>query len=227
MFNLKEIIKKLKLILSSELGDNRITNKDVANALKINYNTFKQQIHKNKIAYEEIMLFCASRKISINWLFFDQAPEILTQPTENIILLRYNSALGSLGNGIENYETEFLNIAIDKIILNLINANYKYTEIIQTYGNSMEPLIKDGSIVFIDKSKTTINPNKFYCIIKENELFIKTIIEQSNKYIARSINKNYADIEFKSTLILTAKNYHFVWRFTACFGSLNSYNLIT
>ena len=45
MFVLKDIIKKLKLILKSELGLKRVTNKDVAKALNINYNTFKQHTY--------------------------------------------------------------------------------------------------------------------------------------------------------------------------------------
>jgi hypothetical protein len=46
MFNFKHIVKKLKLILSTELEGKKILNKDVAKALNIDYNYFKQKIHK-------------------------------------------------------------------------------------------------------------------------------------------------------------------------------------
>jgi len=128
-------------------------------------------------------------------------PEMLIENTNNIIMLKYNSVLGSTGKGIENYELEAVdNVAIDATLLNAIDANYKYTELIKSSGESMHPLIPDNSIVFIDKSKKDISNNKVYCILHKDELYIKRIVKKDNKYIARSINKEFEDFildEFK------------------------------
>ncbi len=193
MFDFKKIIKKIEVILQKELNK-KITYKDIAKALDTDYNYFKQRVHKNRIPFAEIIMFCGVRKISINWLFLDQLPEMLLESTNNIIMLKYNNILGSTGKGIENYQLDTINnIAFDTILLNFFNANYKYTEIIQSFGDSMEPLIPDNSIVFIDKSKTEILNNKVYAILKEEQLFIKTISKEKDKYIAKNINKEYED----------------------------------
>jgi len=202
MFSFKEIVKKLKLILSDQLESKRVLNKDVANALNINYNTFKQMIHQNRIPYEEILVFCAKRHISINWLFFDQLPESLINNTDKYILLKLHTDIGSAGYGIENYSLEPIPFVIDKIALDILNSNYKYTELIRTLGDSMEPTIPDGSLVFIDTSKTTISSNKIYVIKINNELFIKKIITQNDSYKIQSINDNYQDIKVKDFKVI-------------------------
>ena len=148
------------------------------------------------------MIFCAKRKISINWLFFDQVPEILIKPTQDIVVLKYSDVYASLGNGIENFILEPMEIAVDKILLDSINANYKYTELIKSYGDSMEPLIPDNSFLFIDRSQKYILNNKIYCFITNDELFIKKIIIQNNSYIARSLNTQYKDIKLNNFKII-------------------------
>ena len=70
MFDFKNIIKKLKLILSREYNG-KVTYKEIAKALNIDYNYFKQRVHKNRIPFAELIVFCGIRKISINWLFLD------------------------------------------------------------------------------------------------------------------------------------------------------------
>ena len=81
-----EIIEKLKDILSQELGNKKIFDKDIAAALEIDYNKFRQQKYRNiYIPYPEIMKFLAKRNISINWFFFNQLPESLIDSTSNYI----------------------------------------------------------------------------------------------------------------------------------------------
>ena len=194
MFNLREIIKKLQPLLTKELNK-RATYKDVAKALNIPYNRFKQQLFKNHIPYKELMYFCYKRKISINYLFFGQLPESLIENTTNIIVLNYNKGiLGSLGDGLINYELEPLQIAIDKYLLDYLGGNYKSTEIINGYGNSMEPFISDKSLIFIDKSQTNILDKRIYALLTDGELFVKQCIKKEDILLLRSFNKKYPDI---------------------------------
>jgi site-specific DNA-adenine methylase len=108
--------------INSELNK-RATYKDVAKALGIPYNRLRQQIHKNTIPFEEILIFCFKRKISINYLFFNQLPETLIKDTDQLITLRYNSVLGSLGHGLINYELEPVDIVLDKYLLDFIEGS--------------------------------------------------------------------------------------------------------
>jgi len=192
MFNLREIIKKLQPLLTKELNK-RATYKDVAKALDIPYNRFRQQIYKNTIPFEEILIFCFKRKISINYLFFNQLPETLIRDTDHLITLRYNSVLGSLGYGLINYELEPISIVLDKYLLDFIKGSYYDTELITGYGDSMEPFIQDGSLIFIDKSKNNLINNKIYVFLIEDRLYIKQYKKDKNLFI--SFNKSYPAVE--------------------------------
>jgi len=75
--NINRIIEKLKDILSSELPNKRIFDKDIAEAFDMSKEAFSMMKKKNSIPYEQIAIFCGKRKISINWLLFYQLPKSL------------------------------------------------------------------------------------------------------------------------------------------------------
>lgn len=100
-----EILEKLKDIISTELENKKIFDKDIATALDINYDSFRKQKARGSIPYYEIMSFLAKRNISINWFFFNQLPESLIENTSNYIILKYQkNIIGSAGGGAINYE---------------------------------------------------------------------------------------------------------------------------
>jgi phage repressor protein C with HTH and peptisase S24 domain len=145
------------------------------------------------------MSFLAKRNISINWFFFNQLPETLIDSTSNYILLKYHkSIIISAGGGAINYEIDSSPLTIDKQLLDYINSSYKYTEVLHVFGDSMEPDIKDGSLVFVDKSKTTIDMKSTYVVNTHDGLFIKRIEVKDDKIILQSTNNNFNDIAIAS-----------------------------
>ncbi|ADG92761.1 putative phage repressor [Arcobacter nitrofigilis DSM 7299] len=195
MQNYNEIIEKLKDILSQEHGNKKVLDKDVAAALGIEETNFRKQKHRNSIPYFEIMSFLAKRNISINWFFFNQLPESLIESTSNYIILKYQRTVtASAGGGAINYELDSTPLVIDKQLLDHINSRYKYTEVIKVFGESMEPDIKDESLVFIDKSKTDINSTGVYLINTNDGLYIKCIKVENDKVILKSNNQAFDDI---------------------------------
>jgi len=196
MVSYPELIEKLKNILSQELGNKKIFDKDIAVALEIDYDKFRKQKSRNGlIPYYEIMSFLAKRNISINWFFFNQLPETLIDSTSNYILLKYHkSIITSAGGGATNYKIEFSSLTTDKQLLDYINSSYKYTEALHVSGDSMEPNIKDGSLVFVDKSKTTIDMKSTYIVNTNDGLFIKRIELKDDKIILKSTNNDFNDI---------------------------------
>lgn len=188
-------IEKLKDILSQEHGNKKVYDKDVAVALGITPETFRKQKSRNSIPYLEIMQFLAKRNISINWFFFKQLPESLIEPTSNYIILKYQRIItASAGGGAINYELDSTPLVIDKQLLDHINSSYKYTEVLQVFGESMEPDIKEGSLVFVDKSKTDINSAGIYLINTNDGLFIKCIKIENEKVVLKSTNQAFDDI---------------------------------
>lgn len=203
MQNYTEILEKIKDILSQELGNKKIFDKDIAQALDINYDNFRKQKARNSIPYYEIMTFLAKRNISINWFFFNQIPESLIENTSNYIILKYQkNVIGSAGGGAINYSINTEPLIIDKQLLDYINSSYKYTEIIKVFGESMNPLIKDNSLIFVDTSIKDINDKHIYVVNINGEIFVKQIIIRKDYYYIKSINPEYEDIKVKDLVVI-------------------------
>jgi len=64
------IIKELKLHLSSDTNK-KILDKDVAKILDISQSKFATIKKRNKIPYENILIFCKRENLCCNEIFFD------------------------------------------------------------------------------------------------------------------------------------------------------------
>lgn len=190
-----EIIEKLKDISSKEYGNKKVFDKNIAEVLGINYDAFRKQKSRNIIPYFEIMQFLAKRNISINWFFFNQLPESLIEETSNYIILKYQRGVtASAGGGAINYEVNPVPLVVDRQLLEHINSSYKYTEVLQVFGESMEPYIKEGSLIFVDKSKKELNTKDIYLINSLEGLFIKKIDVDKDVITLKSINQSFHNI---------------------------------
>lgn len=58
----------------------------------------------------------------------------------------------------------------------------------------MEPDIKDGSLIFVDKSKKEIDNKSIYLINTKDGLFVKYINIENDKVILKSSNQAFDDI---------------------------------
>lgn len=203
MLSMKEIIEKLKDIVSQELGNIHVKDKDIASVLDIKYDTFRKIKQHNRVPFWEIMQFLAKRSLSINYFFFNQLPEALVEPTSKYIILKYHSSVtGSAGFGMMNYELEPEPLVVDKQMLDYIDSSYKYTEIIRASGNSMLPVIQEDSLIFVDTSVKNINNKNFYIIKANEELYIKQIVLVNDVYHARSLNKQYPDKKLEEFIVV-------------------------
>ena len=178
MVVLGEVIDKLKDVLSESSIGTKVFDKDVATALHIPQATFATMKKRNSIPYEEILEFCALKKISVNWLFFDQAVDMLKEETEKFFQVRYFSDIrASAGGGAYGFDEEDHEmISIDeKIMHNMVGMGNTELEAIHVDGESMEPTLQDGSIVFVDRTQTNINKNGIFIASTTGGLFIKRI----------------------------------------------------
>ena len=203
MKSFKDIVEKLKDVLSKELGNISIKDKDIAIALDINYAIFRKNKQHNKIPYFNIMQFLAKRNLSINYFFFNQLPESLIEPTSQYIILKYHSnIISSAGTGILNDQLQHEPIIVDISMLDYINSSYKYTEIIKSQGDSMLPLIQENSLIFVDTLDKNINSKNIYVANVNGELFIKKTLLKNGLYILRSLNTIYKDIEVQELFLI-------------------------
>ncbi len=177
MKELNDIFNLMKDIISNEIGQKRVYDKDLAKALGIHQTTLATIKKRGKIPYDKVLDFCAKRKISINWLLYDQVVESIRDETEKFARIRYfNDIYASAGGGAFNYEKESEYINIDKKILEHLGiTNIKDIEAINVLGESMEPTLRDGSVVFVDKSDKNIKKDGIFVLYSNDGLFIKRI----------------------------------------------------
>ena len=178
MLPFKEIIEKLKDILSETKIGGKVFDKDVAAALGIPPATFATMKKRNSIPYEELLAFCAMKKISANWLFFDQPVDMLKEQTEKYFKIRYYADIrASAGGGAEVFDENYETVTIDETLLRTVAglADPKNLDAIHVDGESMEPTLSDGSIVFIDRTQTDVRKEGIYIAATTAGLFIKRI----------------------------------------------------
>ncbi len=196
MFDLKNILPKIKDILSKELGERKVFDKDVADALGINHLTFATMKNRGKIPYEEILNFCAKRKISINWLFYDQATRSLEEETEKYANVRYfGDIYASAGGGAFNYDAEHETITLDPHMVEKLGGEREIKNIdsINVLGDSMEPTFKDGDIIFINRTMKDIRKSGIFVVSTPTGLFVKRLyLKSSGTLDLISDNQQYA-----------------------------------
>jgi len=195
MLILGEIIEKLKDVLSESKTGTKVFDKDVATALNIPQATFATMKKRNSIPYEEILEFCALKKISVNWLFFDQAVDMLKAETDKFFQVRYFADIrASAGGGAYGFDEDFETITLDeKIMHNMVGLGNTELEAIHVDGESMEPTLQDGSIVFVDRSQTNINKDGIFIASTTAGLFIKRIRQRADGMVELiSDNKAYS-----------------------------------
>lgn len=197
MPNLKEIASRMKDILSEELGERKVFDKDVAEALGINQISFATMKSRNKIPYKEILDFCALRKISINWLMFNQMVQSLQSQTEKYEKVHYfKDIYASAGGGALNYDEASDYLLLDKEMVAHLGGqkSIKHIHALNVLGDSMEPTLNDNDIVFMDRESTDTNRNGIYVVSTPGGLFIKRLQLKSDGMVALvSDNEAYSD----------------------------------
>jgi len=197
MIDFSEIIEKLKDVISTKKIGGKVFDKDVAMELGIPQTSFATMKKRNSIPYEELMQFCAQRKLSINWLFFDQPVEMLIEETNKFFQIRYFADLqASAGGGANVFESDenYEMITLDeKIVHNMVGLRDRQLEAINVNGESMEPTLQDGSIIFIDREQTDISRGGIFIASTTGGLFVKRIRQRADGMVELiSDNKSYS-----------------------------------
>jgi len=78
MIDFYEVMKRMKIILSTQINKEKILDKDVAHALKIDPSNYAVIKKRRKIPYESIAYFSKQNKLNMTWLLFAQKPKYLT-----------------------------------------------------------------------------------------------------------------------------------------------------
>jgi phage repressor protein C with HTH and peptisase S24 domain len=191
--NIQEIIDKLKDIISAELPDKRIYDKDVAEALGISKESLSHIKKRGTVPLEAIAYFCAKRKISINWVLFGQFPKSLEEETEKYARIRYFSKINaSAGGGSFNYDEAYELLTIDKALLERLSTKAKGIAAMNVIGDSMEPTLQDKEVILFDKENKDITKGGIFIVTTNAGLFVKRIAQKLDGSVELiSDNRNY------------------------------------
>ena len=178
MNSFADMVEEIKSIISTDYAPKKVFDKDVADLLGISQMNFATMKKRNKIPFTELLDFCASRSISINWLLYGQSPESLVEATNKFYMVKYlsdvNASAGG-GEGDQCEEIEYLEIPEHFMYMLGGKRELKNIEAINVSGDSMEPTFSYNDIVFINRSKTDLNRGGIFTIRTEAGLFIKRI----------------------------------------------------
>jgi len=194
MFEVEEIIRKLKTIISTDEQNGKVFDKDVARYLELSQANFATMKSSGKIPYTNILNFCAKRKISINWLLYNQNPNSLVDSTDRYWIKYYPNVNVSAGGGAYEDEDSFEYLQLPTYFVNMLGKkeNLKNIDAINVVGDSMEPTLNSDNIIFIDKTKQDISKDGIYAFTTIDGLFVKRIQKKvDGRLDIISDNKDY------------------------------------
>jgi hypothetical protein len=177
MIIITELVEKLKDILSSDGQNGKVFDKDVADALDMTQINFATMKKRNRIPYDRILDFCALKRISINWLLYGQDPSSLIDSTDKYWIKFYPGIALSAGGGANMEDESFEKLDIPDFFVSTLGGkeNIKNIEAINVTGESMEPTLNDGDIIFVNTISKESNRDGIYAIHTPDGLLVKRI----------------------------------------------------
>ncbi|GGD33862.1 transcriptional regulator [Malaciobacter pacificus] len=202
MLIVDEIIEKLKDILSADGKNGKVFDKDVASSLDLSQANFATMKNRGKIPYSNILDFCAKKKISINWLLYNQNPGSLVDTTDKYWIKYYPEVNVSAGGGAYENEDAYESLEVPPYFIKALGGkeNLKNIDAINVVGDSMEPTLNSDNIIFIDKTKSDVARDGIYAFTTTHGLFVKRIqrrvdgnldiISDNKDYPSQILSKN-------------------------------------
>ena len=219
MNTLHVIVEEIKNIISSDFSGKKIFDKDVADVLGITQMNFATMKKRNKIPYVELLDFCATKSISINWMLYGQSPESLVEATNKFFMIKYFSDVSASaggGGGIESEEAQELEIPEQFVTMLGGERELRFIEAINVSGDSMEPTFSYNNIVFINRDKIDLQRGGIFTIRTEAGLFIKRVQKRiDGKVDIISDNKVY------TTQTLDPREIEVIGRVVSRFGDVD------
>jgi phage repressor protein C with HTH and peptisase S24 domain len=219
MKNFLEIVEEIKSIISTEFNGKKIFDKDVADLLGISQMNFATMKKRNKIPFGELLDFCATKSISINWMLYNQSPESLVDATNKFFMVKYFSDISaSAGGGADIDCEEVCGVEIPHEFVQMLGGEkeLKYVEAINVSGDSMEPTFSYNDIVFINRNKTDLQRGGIFTIRTEAGLFIKRV----QKRIDGKVDV-ISDNDIYSTQTLELNELEVIGRVVSRFGEVD------
>lgn len=173
-----EVIERIRDVISQEIGRGRVMDRDVARALDLTPGNLATLKSRDRLPMESIAAFCAKRRISINWLLFDQSAESLVANTEKYAYVRYfKDVRVSAGGGAFDAEVEAEQLPLPPVWVEKLGGERELERIeaVNVTGDSMEPTLKGGDILFIHRDRQNFRRGGVFAVATPHGLFVKRL----------------------------------------------------
>jgi phage repressor protein C with HTH and peptisase S24 domain len=170
---------------------------ELANFLRINRSAITQARKKESIPANWILQLFRRYDLNPDWLETGSGEVYLrsgaewAHPFKNVpkVKARLSAGGGSFEVGAEiqgyyAFQTEWLRT----------KGNPERMVLMDIFGNSMEPELKDGDSVLIDESQKAILAGAFYAVGVDDTIMVKRVEKHPNKLVLLSENRDYAPI---------------------------------
>jgi len=77
MIDFHKVMQRIKKFLIIQTKQEKILDRDIADALKLDPQYYAVIKRRKKIPYEKLAYFCKENKISMNWILLEQKPQNL------------------------------------------------------------------------------------------------------------------------------------------------------
>lgn len=194
MLFVSEIVEKLKDVISADGKIGKVFDKDVANELELSQANFATMKNRGKIPFQNILDFCAKKRISINWLLYNQNPNSLLDSTDKYWIKYYPDIRVSAGGGAYEDDESLELLEVPEYFIRMLGGqeNLKNIDAINVIGDSMEPTLNSGNIIFLDKTKIDSRREGIYAFTTIHGLFVKRIQQRVDGQLdIISDNKDY------------------------------------
>jgi phage repressor protein C with HTH and peptisase S24 domain len=178
------------------------TQTELAAVLQINRSAITQARRKDTVPARWILQLFRTFGLNPIWLESGSGePYLKSSPAEEAefkhipkVKARLSAGGGSfeIGSEIEGYYA-FRNEWLRS------KGNPERMVLMDIFGNSMEPELKDGDAVLIDESQKDIIAGAIFAVGVEDTILVKRIEKHPSKLVLRSDNKDYAPIFLEGT----------------------------
>ena len=170
---------------------------ELAKELEINRSGITHARNNNKIPDKWIVKLCRKYGLSPKWIetgvgnIFVHSDSDREPAFKNIPKVAARLSAGTGSFECEDSVTEYLSFQASWLSRKGSAENMVAMEV---FGQSMEPVIKEGDTVLIDQSRKNIIAGAIYAVGVEDTILIKRLEKHPNKLVLCSDNKDYEPI---------------------------------
>lgn len=140
--------------------------------------------------------------LGYGWMDADHSNEAFPEEDDLIYLRRLNVSACCGASGVQNYEDEayvdLMGVSRVWFKENISQIRENGYEIITAAGDSMEPTLKNGDLVVIDRFDTEITKRDgVFCVLIDNDLYLKRVQRVPGSLRFISDNRLYDPFEIR------------------------------